>query len=152
MESSSKKHDVVMRRERALAYAYSSHVGSMGLKLAGALDFIAIVPRTSSWPSNHHCNHYCFENMSEKTVAMNVVAIMDSSSYLTQRQSQSGSSNVPSYMSPTQSVKAKVGSQGPVEGQQCTKPQGAPIQRVTVLSYRLDVLVAVALILEKVGG
>ncbi|KAK8652860.1 hypothetical protein V6N13_126883 [Hibiscus sabdariffa] len=89
----------------------------MGLKLAGALDFIAIVPRTSSWPSNHHCNHYCFENMSEKTVAMNVVAIMDSSSYLTQRQSQSGSSNVPSYMSPTQSVKAKVGSQGPVKKQ-----------------------------------
>ncbi|KAL4369240.1 hypothetical protein GQ457_05G014230 [Hibiscus cannabinus] len=25
MESSSKKHDVVMRRERALAYAYNSH-------------------------------------------------------------------------------------------------------------------------------
>ncbi|XP_052481399.1 protein IQ-DOMAIN 21 isoform X1 [Gossypium raimondii] len=54
------------------------------------------------------------DNMSEKTVEMDVVTAMDSGSYSTLQQAQSGSSNVPSYMAPTQSAKAKVRSQGPM--------------------------------------
>ena len=57
------------------------------------------------------------DNMSEKTVEMDVVTPMDSSPYSTQQQPQSGSNNVPSYMAPTQSAKAKVRSQGQVRQQ-----------------------------------
>ncbi|KAE8661967.1 hypothetical protein F3Y22_tig00113721pilonHSYRG00012 [Hibiscus syriacus] len=111
------------------------------------------------------------DNMSDKTVEMDVVTAMDSDSHSTQQQVQSGSSNVPSYMAPTQSAKAKVRSQGPVkqqrgpyvphwnpstkkspaviyqvqvEGQRSTSPQGALVRRATVLVYHLDVSVAVA--------
>ncbi|XWS50346.1 hypothetical protein CRYUN_Cryun12cG0080200 [Craigia yunnanensis] len=57
------------------------------------------------------------DNMSEKTVEMDVVTPMDSSPYSTQQQPQSGSNNVPSFMAPTQSAKAKVRSQGQVKQQ-----------------------------------
>ncbi|XVF10080.1 hypothetical protein REPUB_Repub07fG0152400 [Reevesia pubescens] len=57
------------------------------------------------------------DNMSEKTVEMDVVTPIDSGSYPTQQQTQSGSNNVPSYMAPTQSAKAKVRGQGPVKQQ-----------------------------------
>ncbi|XVE64408.1 hypothetical protein DITRI_Ditri07aG0098400 [Diplodiscus trichospermus] len=59
------------------------------------------------------------DKMSEKTVEMDVVTSMDLSPYSTGQQPQSGSrfNNVPSYMAPTQSAKAKVRSQGQVKTQ-----------------------------------
>ncbi|XVF53389.1 hypothetical protein PTKIN_Ptkin05aG0095500 [Pterospermum kingtungense] len=57
------------------------------------------------------------DNISEKTVEMDVVTPMDSGPYSTLQQPQSESNNVPSYMAPTQSAKSKARSQGPVKRQ-----------------------------------
>ncbi|KAK8658375.1 hypothetical protein V6N13_036582 [Hibiscus sabdariffa] len=148
MESVSKKHDAVMRRERALAYAYNSQQQQLpkqshpnGKDVGHYLndrekaqwgwnwleDWMSSQPyhaRQVGLPEGSYmtlptttATTTVTENMSEKTVTMDVVTTMDSSSYLTQQQPQSGSSNVPSYMSPTQSAKAKIRSQGPVKQQ-----------------------------------
>ncbi|KAK8599304.1 hypothetical protein V6N13_077232 [Hibiscus sabdariffa] len=150
LESASKKHDAVMRRERALAYAYNYqqqqqlplqphpngkdvghylindrekaqwgwnwlehwmssqpyHARQLGLQEGSYMT----LPTTTATTT-------VTDNMSEKTVEMDVVTAMDSGSYSTQQQQQSGSSNVPSYMAPTQSAKAKVRSQGSVKQQ-----------------------------------
>ncbi|KAL3754200.1 hypothetical protein ACJRO7_001446 [Eucalyptus globulus] len=70
------------------------------------------------------------DDLSEKTVEMDMVApenmnlgflgreSSDASPYSTRHQRQSSSNNVPSYMAPTQSAKAKVRSQGPGKQQQ----------------------------------
>ncbi|XP_022763775.1 protein IQ-DOMAIN 1-like isoform X2 [Durio zibethinus] len=55
--------------------------------------------------------------ISERTVEMDVMTPLDSGPYLKQQQPQLGSNNVPSYMAPTQSAKAKVRSQGQVKQQ-----------------------------------
>ncbi|PPR84550.1 hypothetical protein GOBAR_AA36159 [Gossypium barbadense] len=120
-ESVSKKHDAAMRRERALAYAYSYqaqwgwnwlehwmssqpyHARQLGHQEGSYMT----LPTTTATTT-------VTDNMSEKTVEMDVVTAMDSGSYSTLQQAQSGSSNVPSYMAPTQSAKAKVRSQGPM--------------------------------------
>lgn len=57
------------------------------------------------------------DNLSEKTVEMDVVTPIKSGSYLTQQQLQSDSSSVPSYIVTTQSAKAKVPSQGSAKQQ-----------------------------------
>ncbi|OMP00937.1 IQ motif, EF-hand binding site [Corchorus capsularis] len=159
-ETASKKHDAVMRRERALAYAYSYqqqqqqtpptphqqllmqqhpngsdvglylnerdkaqwgwnwlerwmssqpyHARQLGLQEGSYMT----LPTTTATTTTT-------DNMSEKTVEMDVVTTMDSGSgsYSAQQQPQSGSFNVPSYMAPTQSAKAKVRGLGPVKQQ-----------------------------------
>ncbi|KAK8586065.1 hypothetical protein V6N13_130591 [Hibiscus sabdariffa] len=148
MESASKKHDAVMRRERALAYAYNSQQQQLPKQshpngkdvghhlndhekaqwgwnwLEDWMSSQPYHPRQVGLPEGSYmtlptttATTTVTENMSEKTVAMDVVTAINSSSYLTQQQPQSGSSNVLSYMSPTQSAKAKVRSQGPVKQQ-----------------------------------
>ncbi|XVF50961.1 hypothetical protein PTKIN_Ptkin04bG0145800 [Pterospermum kingtungense] len=154
-ESASKKHDAVMRRERALAYAYSYqqqqqqqqqllvqphpnskdvglylderekaqwgwnwlerwmssqpyHTPQLGLQEGVSYKTLPTTATTTTTT----------DNMSEKTVEMDVVTPMDSGSYSTQQQQpQSGSNSFPSYMAPTQSAKAKVRSQGPLKQQ-----------------------------------
>ncbi|XP_039056709.1 protein IQ-DOMAIN 1-like isoform X1 [Hibiscus syriacus] len=150
MESASKKHDAVMRRERALAYAYTYQQQQQQLPLQPHPNGKDVGQYLNDrekaqwgwnwlehWMSSqpYHARQLGLQegsyttlptntatttvtdNMSEKTVEMDVVTAMDSGSYSTQQQVQSGSSNVPSYMAPTQSAKAKVRSQGPVKQQ-----------------------------------
>ncbi|XVE58361.1 hypothetical protein DITRI_Ditri04bG0163700 [Diplodiscus trichospermus] len=151
-ESASKKHDAVMRRERALAYAYSyqqqqqqqqqlmqpqpdgkdaglyinerekaqwgwnwlerwmSSQPNQARQLGLPEGSYMTLPTTTTTTTTT-------DNMSEKTVEMDVVTPMDSGSYSVQQQPQSGSIDVPSYMAPTQSAKAKVRSQGLVKQQ-----------------------------------
>ncbi|GMJ00527.1 IQ-domain 21 [Hibiscus trionum] len=133
MESASKKHDAVMRRERALAYAYNYQQQLPMQPHPNGKDVEHYLnDREKQWDWNwlehwmpsqpYHARQLGLQegsymtqptttitdNMSEKTVEMDVVTAMDSSSYSTQLQP----SNVPSYMAPTQSAKAKVRSQG----------------------------------------
>ncbi|XWS61336.1 hypothetical protein CRYUN_Cryun07bG0117700 [Craigia yunnanensis] len=82
------------------------HARQLGLQEGSYMTLPIITPTTTTT-----------DNMSEKTVEMDVVTPMDSGSYSTQQQPQSEPNNVPSYMTPTQSAKAKVRSQGPVNQQ-----------------------------------
>ncbi|MBA0621803.1 hypothetical protein Godav_007396 [Gossypium davidsonii] len=128
-ESVSKKHDAVMRRERALAYAYSYQQQQPQQQLMqphpnGKDVGVHLNDREKAQWGHQEGSYMTLltttatttvtDNMSEKTVEMDVVTAMDSGSYSTLQQAQSGSSNVPSYMAPTQSAKAKVRSQGPM--------------------------------------
>ncbi|XP_021300683.1 protein IQ-DOMAIN 1 isoform X1 [Herrania umbratica] len=159
-ESASKKHDAVMRRERALAYAYSYQQQQQHQQQPQQHQQHLMQPQPNGKDVNLYLNERekaqwgwnwlerwmssqpyharqlglqegsymtlpttattttTTDNMSEKTVEMDVVTQMESSPYSTQQQEpQSGSNNVPSYMAPTQSAKAKVRSQGPVKQQ-----------------------------------
>ncbi|XP_052887451.1 protein IQ-DOMAIN 21-like isoform X2 [Gossypium arboreum] len=132
----SKKHDAVMRRERALAYAYSyQHNGKDGgvylnerEKAQWGWNWLECWMSSQPYPARQlglQEGAYMAlprattttDNMSEKTVEMDVVTPIKSGSYLTQQQLQSDSSSVPSYMVTTQSAKAKVRSQGSAKQQ-----------------------------------
>ncbi|XP_022738758.1 protein IQ-DOMAIN 1-like isoform X2 [Durio zibethinus] len=156
-ESASKKHDAVMRRERALAYAYSyqqqqqqqprqhqqllmqphPNGNDVGLYLNEREKAQWGWNWLERWMSSqpYHARQLGIQegsymtlptttatttttdDLSEKTVEMDVVTPMDSGPYSTQQQPQLDFNNVPSYMAPTQSAKAKVRSQGPVKQQ-----------------------------------
>ncbi|KAK8679847.1 hypothetical protein V6N13_108811 [Hibiscus sabdariffa] len=149
MECAPKKHDAIMRRERALAYAYSYEEEQrqhhrqllMQAQRSGKDIGVYLNEREKAqwswnwlerWMSSQPCHAHPLglqegsyialpittkttgttDNMSEKTVEMDVATPIDSGSYSTPQQPQSDSNCVPSYMTPTQSAKAKVRSQG----------------------------------------
>ncbi|KAL5567758.1 hypothetical protein UlMin_024333 [Ulmus minor] len=168
MENSSTKHDVVIKKERALAYAYAiqqqqhQHQQLMQAITEGTDTTIQTNERDkaqwgwnwlerwmSSQPYNSrssgpHDNTYVTlpatttattsDDMSEKTVEMDTVAAssssnlnmglhnmdygLDSSPFYNKAQRQGSPINLPSYMAPTQSAKAKVRGQGGVVKQQ----------------------------------
>ncbi|KAL4325895.1 hypothetical protein GQ457_11G032980 [Hibiscus cannabinus] len=149
MECAPKKHDAVMRRERALAYAYSYEEEQRQLLMqaqrSGKDIGVYLNERDKAqwgwnWMSSQPCHAHQLGlqegsyialpittkttgtaiNMSEKTVEMDVATPIDSGSYSNPQQPQSDSNCVPSYMTPTQSAKAKVRSQGSGKQQQGT--------------------------------
>ncbi|KAG6745555.1 hypothetical protein POTOM_050051 [Populus tomentosa] len=150
-ENASKKHDAVMKRERALAYAYAYEVyipngkeighfvdGSTekaqwgwnwleGWMSAQPYNVRQLGPNEGSYVTlNTTTATATTDDMSEKTVEMDMatpnskMGILDANLSSNRHQRQLSSSNVPSYMAPTQSAKAKVRSQG------STKQQYAP--------------------------
>ncbi|KAK8511892.1 hypothetical protein V6N13_073724 [Hibiscus sabdariffa] len=153
MECAPKKHDAVMRRERALAYAYSYEEEQRQLLMqaqrSGKDIGVYLNEREKAqwgwnwlerWMSSQPCHAHQLglqegsyialpittkttgtaNNMSEKTVEMDLATPIDSGSYSNPQQPQSDSNCVPSYMTPTQSAKAKVRSQGSGKQQQGT--------------------------------
>ncbi|XP_061954003.1 protein IQ-DOMAIN 21-like isoform X1 [Populus nigra] len=162
-ENASKKHDAVMKRERALAYAYAyeqqqqqpllsqnspngKEIGHFvdgsekaqwgwnwleGWMSAQPYNVRQLGPNEGSYVTlNTTTATATTDDMSEKTVEMDMVTptgtsnsnvgILDANLSSNRHQRQLSSSNVPSYMAPTQSAKAKVRSQG------STKQQYAP--------------------------
>uniref|UniRef100_A0A5B6YH45 DUF4005 domain-containing protein n=1 Tax=Davidia involucrata TaxID=16924 RepID=A0A5B6YH45_DAVIN len=152
-ESTLRKHDDAMRRERALAYAFTYQQQQQLLHLdpnsedAGFDGNDREKPPQWGWnwldrwmaSQPYHARNLgprdssyvtltTTDDMSEKTVEMDLVAQMgsenintgrrsgdpiESGPYPTRQQRYAGLDSVPSYMAPTQSAKAKVRSQGP---------------------------------------
>lgn len=127
-----RKHDTLMEKERALAYAYSYQQQQQQ-----QLSLVDVAPYDrdkekwgwnwlerwmSSQPyhsqnSGFHDNSYVAltatsDDMSEKTVEMDVATPTESSPYQRSRHQQPGSPTIPSYMAPTHSAKAKARAQG----------------------------------------
>ncbi|XP_042487816.1 protein IQ-DOMAIN 21-like isoform X2 [Macadamia integrifolia] len=87
--------------------------------------------------------HTNTDDISEKTVELDTVtptradpsnmgrngSLFDSAQYQSRQQRQTGSDNIPSYMAPTQSAKAKLRSQGPVKQRVNVGPQWNPSTR-----------------------
>ncbi|XP_004307995.1 PREDICTED: protein IQ-DOMAIN 1 isoform X1 [Fragaria vesca subsp. vesca] len=163
-ENASRKHDAVVKRERALAYAYSyqqqqqllqsvPHGSDVGLQAnqrekdqwgwnwlegwmssqpykarhSGPRDTTYMTPGTTTTTG---------DNISEKTVEMDSTAFptlrshfkqdMANSNPYSARQNNPSPDNVPSYMTPTQSAKAKVRGQGLVKQRSPPTPQWNP--------------------------
>nr|KJB52553.1 hypothetical protein B456_008G268500 [Gossypium raimondii] len=116
-ESVSKKHDAAMRRERALAYAYSYQQQPQQQLMQphpnGKDVGVHLNDREKAQWGWNWLEHWMSSQPYDARQLGHQEA-MDSGSYSTLQQAQSGSSNVPSYMAPTQSAKAKVRSQGPM--------------------------------------
>lgn len=163
-ENASKKHDAVMKRERALAYAYAyeqqqqpllSQNSPNGKERGHFVDgsekaqwgwnwlegWMSTQPYNVRQSGPNEGSYVTLntttatatattDDMSEKTVEMDMVTptgtsnsnmgMLDPNLSSNRHQRQLSSSNVPSYMAPTQSAKAKVRSQG------STKQQYAP--------------------------
>ncbi|XP_020540517.1 protein IQ-DOMAIN 1 isoform X2 [Jatropha curcas] len=137
-ENASRKHDGVLKRERALAYAYAYQL--LQSEPSGEeMGFYANEREKKQWGWNwlerwmssqpYHARHLgpnemsymtlttttTTDDMSEKTVEMDVVTppggnnSTTTNPYSTKHQRQSSlNSYIPSYMAPTQSAKAKV--------------------------------------------
>ncbi|KAH8492182.1 hypothetical protein H0E87_021676 [Populus deltoides] len=151
-ENASKKHDAVMKRERALAYAYAfqqqqqllsqnspngketGHFVNEHEKVQWGWNWLErwmsaqsynvrqSGPNEGSYVTvNTTTTTTTTEDMSEKTVEMDTatptgtsnpnMGMLGTNPYSNRPQWQSSSSNVPSYMAPTQSAKAKLRSQ-----------------------------------------
>ncbi|XP_050387784.1 protein IQ-DOMAIN 21 isoform X3 [Argentina anserina] len=161
-ENASRKHDAVVKRERALAYAYSyqqqqllqsvPHGSEFGIQAnqseKGQWGWNWLEGWMSSKPYNarHSAPRDTTymtpgttttgDNISEKTVEMDPIAfptlrsrfkqdVSNSNPYST-RQSHPSPDNVPSYMAPTKSAKAKVRGQGLVKQRSPPPPQWNP--------------------------
>ncbi|KAK9292725.1 hypothetical protein L1049_020704 [Liquidambar formosana] len=177
-ENSLKKHDAVMKRERALAYAYSYQQQQQQQQQqllqsdpnGNNAKFYANEREKAQWGWNwlerwmasqphhgrhlgqkesSHTTHNTTDDMSEKTVEMDMVTpprpdnlnmdlltrdSLDSSPYQPQHQRQASSNNVPSYMAPTQSAKAKVRSQSSAKQRSPYGPQWNPSTRRVSIS------------------
>ncbi|XP_023541272.1 protein IQ-DOMAIN 1-like [Cucurbita pepo subsp. pepo] len=147
-EDCSRKRDAQMKREKALAYAYSyqQHQRTQEegmLQLGGNVNGFRFNHDKANWLQHWMCSHpyhvphsnaresyiapttatTATDDMSEKTIEMDPIALaqlnLDSielGSYSTRQERVS--KNVPSYMAPTQSTKAKVrSSQGSIKHQ-----------------------------------
>ncbi|XP_048326507.1 protein IQ-DOMAIN 21 isoform X2 [Ziziphus jujuba] len=171
----SRRHDAVVKRERALAYAFAYQQQQQHQQLLKTLtDGNDFGPTTDQrekaqwgwnwlehWMSSqpYNARHSSprdgtyvtlpattttSDDMSEKTVEMDIVAgsgssninmgllnedSMDSDPYSTRQHRQTSSNNVPSYMAPTKSAKAKVRSQGNVKHRAPYTPQWNPSTR-----------------------
>ncbi|KAL1137137.1 hypothetical protein V6Z11_A12G287600 [Gossypium hirsutum] len=116
-ESVSKKHDAAMRRERALAYAYGYQLQPQQQLMQphpnGKDVGVHLNDREKAQWGWNWLEHW-MSSQPYHARQLGHQEAMDSGSYSTLQQAQSGSSNVPSYMAPTQSAKAKVRSQGPM--------------------------------------
>ncbi|KAA8533595.1 hypothetical protein F0562_030971 [Nyssa sinensis] len=152
-ESTLRRHDDAMKRERALAYAFTYQQQQQQLLQSNPNSedpgFYGNDREKAQWGWNwldrwmasqpYHARHLgpqdgsyvtltTTDDMSEKTVEMDLVAPTGSENITTGRRSgdpieslphptrqqrHTGSDSVPSYMAPTQSAKAKVRSQGP---------------------------------------
>ncbi|KAG5251115.1 calmodulin-binding family protein [Salix suchowensis] len=153
-ENASKKNDAVMKRERALAYAYAfqqqllSQNSHNGKEIGNFVNehektqwgwnwlerWMAAQPYNGrqSGPNegsyvtvNTATTTTTTEDMSEKTVEMDMV-IPDTDPYPNRRHWQSSSSRVPSYMASTRSAKAKVRRQGLIKQRAPPTPQWNP--------------------------
>ncbi|KAJ6411006.1 hypothetical protein OIU84_007706 [Salix udensis] len=128
-ENASKKHEAVMKRERALAYAYAyeqqqHHLLSQNNPNSKETGHFVDESERAQWgwnwlegwmsaqPYNTTNTTATTDDMSEKTVEMEMITPTDTNLSSNRHHRQLSSSNVPSYMSPTQSAKAKVRSQG----------------------------------------
>ncbi|XP_034711873.1 protein IQ-DOMAIN 1 isoform X2 [Vitis riparia] len=158
-ENQTRKHDAVMKRERALAYAFSyQQQESSPSRNDGGLNdnereksqwgwnwlerWMASQPYHFRQSSPHDPSYMTLpttDNMSEKTVEMDVISPPGLDNIYTgqhgqhvfgdsfrtptdptRQLKQPSSDNVPSYMAPTKSTRAKFRAQGP------TKPRPAP--------------------------
>ncbi|KAE8077697.1 hypothetical protein FH972_016234 [Carpinus fangiana] len=166
-ENSSRKHDAVMKRERALAYAFTyqqqqqqlfqsdlanNNLGSHANEREKAQwgwnwleRWMSSQPYQAGHTGHQEASYMTLptttttttttDEMSEKTVEMDTVAhtglnrdSINSSPYPT-KQRQPGLNNVPSYMAPTKSAKAKLRGQGPVKQHSPYMPQWNPSTR-----------------------
>ncbi|KAB2598769.1 protein IQ-DOMAIN 1-like [Pyrus ussuriensis x Pyrus communis] len=161
-----KENDAVVKRERALAYAYSYHRQQQLLQSISdgpGFGLESNMPEEAQWEWNwleqwmssqpyqdHHSSTRdtsyrtpintttTRNNLYEKRVEMDTTApsssphvnmsplnpdMIDSYAYPTRQHRQQGSNNVPSYMSPTQSAKAKVRGQGSGKQRSPATPQ-----------------------------
>lgn len=165
-ENASRKHDAVMKRERALAYAFSYQQQQQQLYQSELNDndvglyanerekgqwgwnwlerWMSSEPYNVRRPGQHEASYVPLtttttttDNVSEKTVEMDIVDPLGSSNnnmglldqnsiesdpYLN-KQRQVSSNNVPSYMAPTKSAKAKVRGQGSAKQRSPNGPQ-----------------------------
>ncbi|XP_010266553.1 PREDICTED: protein IQ-DOMAIN 1-like [Nelumbo nucifera] len=182
-ENSQKKHDAVIRKERALAYAFTyqnqhqqplesdsngtdpSFFSKEGEKPQLGWNWLERWMASQPWNArplspleNSYVTLTTTDEMSEKTVEMDMVTPprsdpvkmgrhsrnpLDPDNYTSRQQRRSGLDNVPSYMSTTQSSKAKVRSQASANKQQhipTAVPWNSSTRRVTVARSPCDSL------------
>uniref|UniRef100_A0A6N2LKL9 DUF4005 domain-containing protein n=1 Tax=Salix viminalis TaxID=40686 RepID=A0A6N2LKL9_SALVM len=145
-ENASKKHEAVMKRERALAYAYAyeqqqHHLLSQNNPNSKETGHFVDESERAQWgwnwlegwmsaqPYNTTNTTATTDDMSEKTVEMEMITPTDTNLSSNRHHRQLSSSNVPSYMSPTQSAKAKVRSQGSTRQYAPATPQRSPFTK-----------------------
>lgn len=142
--TASRRPDTLMEKERALAYAYSyQQEQQQQLSLVDAAPYDPDREKwgwnwlerwMSSQPYQYHSQNSGIhdssyvaltatsDDMSEKTVEMDVVTPTNSSPYQPNKHRQPGSPTLPSYMAPTHSAKAKVRAQGSPKQSQSRGP------------------------------
>ncbi|XP_065880176.1 protein IQ-DOMAIN 21 isoform X2 [Euphorbia lathyris] len=139
METASKKHDAAMKRERALAYAYSYHPTQQNEQETGFYGdedergtewgWNWLERWMSSQPYHNQPSYMTLtttidDTLSEKTVEMDVTTPPPPGINETKHHRQSSlNSHFPSYMAPTQSAKAKVRADGTTRQRGAYVPQ-----------------------------